>query len=206
MQTFKGDATELKMIESGTPPFDACSASLDQFFEGCYNDATFLLKLYDEGRMPFADRVPRDSFVAFINQAIPKFPRTGTFEAYIFIINAIFGDGSGVEFTLPPGEEGTVQILVNASNAISWNWQSRERVGASLESFDMVTDDGDTLQFHGIAGIDTEDELRQLLLEIIPAGINAEITLDFFTISFFVDDVGDSIVTDEGDPIIFFEL
>lgn len=206
-QTFKGDILEQKFIDAGTAAFDSCSISLDEYFEDGYQSADFLLMLYDAGRMPFSDRVPRESFVSFIKQAIPNFPVTGTFEAYLFIIRSIFGDASLIQFDVPA--PGKLEMVVNAEAALAFDWQARQIEDGSYVYYDMQTNDFELLQFRGISGIDSEAELKQLLAELIPAGISPDITLTFFTLSMFVaeDNLGnlDSVVDDLGNQIVFYE-
>ncbi len=202
-QKFKGDQTELKMEAAATGAFDVCNVGLDDFSEGAYHGAPFLLEMYDSGRMPFADRVPRDSFVAFIEEALVRFPFTGTFESYIFILQAIFGEGSGVLFEVPG--PGKIEIAVNAASSLSFDWEGREISGGSAEDFDIVDHLGNQIVFGGVAGIDSESELQMLLAEIIPAGVFAAVTLAFFALFNFVDDEDNSIVDHLGNQIVFIE-
>lgn len=202
-QKFKGDATELKMEAAASEAFDVCSAGLDHFFEDGYEASPFLLGMYDDGRMPFADRVPRDSFVDFIKEALDRFPFTGTFESYIFILEAIFGAGSGVIFEVPA--PGKLEMLVNAASSIDFEFITGQVESGSIVTYDMVDHDGTSLVFGGISGIDSESELQTMLAEIIPAGIFADITLAFFALYAFVDDDGDLLIDHLGNQIVFIE-
>ena len=202
-QKFKGDATELKMEAAAKPAFDLCSVALDSFYDGCYSAEDFLLMLYDEGRMPFSDRVPRDSFVSFITEAIPNFPNTGTFESYLFILKAVFGEESTISFTVPAA--GKLQIDVNASTALLFGFQAREFVGAHYDFYDMVTDDGDSIVFQSISGIESSAQLNALLNELFPVGIFTEITLSFFTLYDFIDDGGAFMIDNSGNQLVFYE-
>ncbi len=202
-QKFKGDDTELKMEAAAKPAFDSVSLGLDRFMADGYNASPFLLMLYDEGRAPFSDRVPREAFVEFIKEALTRFPFTGTFESYIFIIEAIFGAGSGVIFDVPA--PGKLEMLVNASSSVEFPLLFREIVdGAEVEG-NIVTSDGDIFTASGISGIDSEFELEMMLAEIIPAGIFPTVTLAFFSLYNFVDDVDDGIVDELGNQIVFIE-
>jgi hypothetical protein len=206
-QKFKGDADELKMEAAGQHAFDLTSDSLDEFFAGCYTANDWLLALYDNGRMPFTDRVPRDSFINFIKQAIPNFPVTGTFEAYIFILDAIFGEQTEVQFDVP--SPGTLEMVVAAEASLDFDFLGREFLSGGFVEFTMQTKDGDDLKFTGISGIDSEPELNQLLSELIPAGILPDITLTFFELSEFIaeDGVGNifSMLDSNDNQIVFFE-
>lgn len=202
-QKFKGDATELKMEAAAKPAFDACSLGLDQFYDDGYDASPFLLMLYDEGRMPFVDRVPRDSFVEFIREALGRFPFTGTFESYIFILNAIFGEGSGVLFEVP--DPGKIEILVNASATIEFELVAKEIVDGEVVLSSMVDHIGNMITARGISGIDSEYELSLLLSELIPAGIYPAVTLAFFALYSFVDHDDNSIVDHLNNQIVFIE-
>lgn len=202
-QKFKGDSTELKMEAAAEAAFDVVSVGLDAFNEEGYNASPFLLMLYDEGRMPFADRVPRDSFVAFIKEALTRFPFTGTFESYIFIIESIFGEGSGVLFDVPAA--GKLEILVNAASSIESDFTTSTVVSGSIQTDTVVDDLGNVLVFAGLSGIDSEFELKTLLSEIIPAGIYPDVTLAFFALYSFVNETNTSIVDHFGNQIVFIE-
>lgn len=202
-QYFKGDDIEMRMDAAGKPAFDITNAALDAFFADQGNATPFLLMLYDSGRMPFSDRVPRDSFPAFFREALARFPFTGTFEAYIFILEAIFGQGSGVLFEVPA--PGKLEISVNAASSLEFGWQAFEQDGDSQVISDMTDHLGNFITFAGVSGIDSEYELKMLLSEIIPAGIYAEVVLAFFALFNFVDDGNNAIVDHLGNQIVFIE-
>lgn len=207
-QKFKGDDFELQMEEAGKPAFDRCSVALDEFYEGGFTSEDFLLMLYDEGRMPFSDRVPRDTFTRFIRQAIANAPFTGTFESYIFLLKSIFGENTQVLFDVPAA--GKLEMEVSASDTIEFGFTAKEYDDdGNVILIDMVTSEGEYLEFLGISGIDTQAELEQLLSELIPVGIWTDITLTLFELSFFTaeDLSGDlnSIIDHLGNQIIFKE-
>lgn len=208
VQRFKGDETELQIEAAGEVAFDVCKTSLDEFYADAFEASDFLLSLYDEGRMPFSDRIPRNAFVDFLRKAIPQFPVTGTFESYLFIIEALFGAGSDVQFTVPA--PGKLQISVSATSAISFEFVGREVVDGAYVEVEMIDSDGEILEFRGISGIDSEAKLDGLLSELIPAGIYPEIELIFFTLSSFVGDDGaggvDFMVDHDGNQLVFFEI
>ena len=203
-QNFKGDATELKMQAVPSPLFDLTNASLDDFFADGFNASEFLLAMYDDGRMPFSERITRDNFVEFIRQALENFPYTGTFEVYLTILRSIFGEESEIRFYV--NTPGALEIDVEAVPDATFVFIGREFVDGAYTFFDMITQDGlDTLVFRGIVGIDTEYELNLLFSELMPAGITPAITLGFFEISDWVDDDDDFIEDDDGLGIIFVE-
>jgi hypothetical protein len=207
MQYFKGDATEMKFDEAGKPAMDVCGVALSQYYNQAYDAETFLLMLYDEGRMPFGSKIPRDAFVSFIRQAIPNFPRTGTFQMLIFLIKEIFGEVTEVLFTVPA--PGRLQIEINAAAVIEFNAIHHKVINGIEEVGNIVDADGNLLTFVGISGIDTEYDFNQVFSEIFPAGIVPEITLGFFTLYNWVADDGagglDQMVSHLGDNLVFYE-
>ncbi len=209
-QNFKGDATELKYLAAGEPAFELTRVSLHEFFQGAYDCDEFLLMLYDAGRMPFSSRVPRDAFVSFIRQAIPDFPSTGTFEVYIFMIKALFGDSAIIQFTIPAA--GKLQIEVNApGSSLEFDWVAKEIVGGGTILTQMITHDSEEFLFNGISGIETEAQLQILLAELFPMGIYATLELTFFHLYQFVADYDGTgiplytILDYLGNEIVFYE-
>jgi hypothetical protein len=206
-QKFKGDSFELQMEEAAKPAFDFTGSQLDAFFAGCYEAGDWLLALYDSGRMPFSSRVPRASFVSFFKEALARFPSTGTFESYLFILEAIFGEGTQVLFDVPAA--GKLEILVNAAAALEFDLTGAVLLpDGSKQSFQLVDSDGDQILARGISGIDSEAALNQLLAEIIPLGIFPDVALVYFTLSVFeaLDGGTYEVVDHLGNQIVFFEV
>lgn len=208
-QNFKGDATEQKMIGGMAPVFNLTNASLDDFYANGFNCADFLLKMYDDRRMPFSDRIPRDAFVDFVRQAFENFPVTGTFEAYLLLLREIFGQTSEVNFIVPA--PGKLEIDIAAISSSEFQFIGREFTGGMFEYFDMIDSEGNLLTFRGIPGIDTLYELELLFAEIMPCGISPTIALTFYGYYFFVADAdGDDTLYDmvdyAGNQIIFREI
>lgn len=203
-QNFKGDATELKMQAVGDPLFEVTDTALDEMYSEAFDAAPFLLAMYDDGRMPFSQRINRDTFVEFIRQALSNFPFTGTFEVYLTILRAIFGEESEIRFYVDTA--GALEIDVEAVADATFTFFGREFIDGAYTFFDMITQDGvDTLVFRGIIGIETEYELNLLFSELMPVGITPTITLGFFEISDWVDDEDNFIEDDDRLGIIFIE-
>lgn len=207
-QNFKGDELELQMRAAAERAFDICSDELDDYFDGAFEAADFLLMLYDSGRMPFSERVPRDSFVAFIKQAIPNAQFTGTFESYLFILESIFGTGTEVQFAVPAA--GKLSLTVDVADTILYDMIGREFGAGGFSNFSLITKDGDQIALSGLSGIDSQAELAQLLAELIPGGISPTITLTFFQLSRIVvdyDGAGSlfSLIDYLGNEIVFYE-
>lgn len=205
-QFFKGDALELKMYEAGMPAMESVSLSLDQFFENCYDADDFLLMLYDTGRVPFTDRIQREAFVAFYRGFLANAPRTGTFASYVFLLQALFGENSEMQFDVPA--PGQLEILIDAESSVPFGFQVEQIVDGEKVTYDLVTHDDEEIEFTGITGIESEAQIEALLAEIIPAGISPTIIFQVFDLFDFVgeDDSGEFTITDHnGDTIVFIE-
>lgn len=203
IQNFKGDSTELKMQAVADPLLNVTDAALNDFYSGGFDASPFLLAMYDDGRMPFSERITRETFVDFVRQALANFPFTGTFEIYLLILKSIFGENAEIRFEIPAA--GKLSIDVEAVANSEFTFLGREFISGHFEFFDMIDDEGDTLILRGVVGIDTEYELNLLFSEIMPAGISPDITLGFFEISDFAGEGDDLIVTEEDFGIIFIE-
>jgi hypothetical protein len=125
VQNFKGDSTELKMQAVATPLLDLTEAALNDFYAGGFDSSPFLLAMYDDGRIPFSERITRDSFVEFIKNTLANFPFTGTFEIYLAVLKAIFGEESEIRFTVSaPGKlsiNGSMKVTI-----LSWKTMDSE--------------------------------------------------------------------------------
>lgn len=201
-QFFKeSDSNEAKMYAVGASVFDPISADLDDFLENGFDSAPFLLMLYDEGRAPYYARIPRAAFVAFIKEALSRFPVIGSFESYIFILKAVFGENSESRFEVTT--PGKLLITVDATPNSEYEFIGREFVDGAYTEFTMTDYVDDTIIFRGFSGIATVEELELLFSEIVPTGITPEITLNFGVISDWVDET-DSDISDEDDEGIMF--
>ncbi len=208
MQYFKGDQTELKVYSAGNKAFDSTNAALDDFYENAYDLTPFILMLYDEGRIPFSNRIPKEVFVEFIRIAYDRFPFFGSFDSLIFILREIFGAESEILLTVP--DPGMLEIDINAITDQVFNFVARELSGSGgFTDSKMITDSGDYILFTGLPGIETEYELSLLFAEIIPYGIKYSFTIGFFSKgSILVEDEDgiSNLVTDIGDQLIFIEV
>lgn len=205
-KNFKGDASELKMRASAEPAFDLTGQALDQFYESGAESSAFLLMLYDEGRMPFSNRINREVFVTFIKQALANYPSTGTFEAYLFVLREVFGAESDFLFEVPA--PGKLNISVNAVSDIVFGFLVREYSDGILSTFTLTTSDDEELLFRGLSGIENEHQFNLLFSEIMPAGIFPTLSLEFFSKSDFIGEDDDGIfgiITYADDSIIFVE-
>lgn len=204
-EKFKGDVQELKFENAGKPAFDQTGVALDEFYAGGYDASPFLLMLYDEKRVPFYDRIERKVFVDFYKEALKRYGFSGSFDSYIFVLKAIFGELSDIFFEIP--NPGVLNIDISSASTLDFDFIARDVSG---NIFDMIDNEGNILTFRGIAGIETAYELELLFSEIMPCGISPHISLSFFARYNFIaeDEFGDFFdMTDNlGNNIVFVEV
>jgi hypothetical protein len=200
MENFKGDATELKFDAVGSSIFQVSHDSLDAFNTSCYDVSTFILMLYDENRIPFSERIGREAFIEFFKETLKQFPFIGTFDTYLFVIRAIFGELSYISFDVPA--VGKLQIDINASSSLEFEFIGSDSDGV----FNFIDSNDNMLIFRGIAGIETEYELELLFSEIMPAGIVPIVNLDFYERYDFIswDGDGEYQMLDHSDNLMIF--
>ncbi len=204
MKLFKGNADELKVIDAVSPVFDSTSESLDEMYAGASDSSAFLLMLYDENRVPYAQRIKRDSFVNFYREALSQFPVTGTFDSYLFILGSVFGFESEIFFDTP--SPGTLEITLNIVNELTYDFIGRDSSGEFLIS----TQDGiDTLAFRGISGFESEHDIELLFSELVPVGILPTYLINFYEYFNFVaedDSTLYDMIDSDGNIIVFYEI
>lgn len=207
MQNFKGDALELKMQSIAEPVFDQTDLALDEFYSGGFDSNAFLLMLYDDKRMPFSERIARESFIQFISSALTNFPFIGTFDSYLFILTAIFGADSDIQFDVPAA--GKLDIAIESYSEVTFDFLVRELVDGEYVFYTLSTFEDDDIVLRGVPGIQNEYEMNLMFSEIIPAGIYYTFTLNFKVKSFWISEEGGDFfdMTDYlGNQIIFIEL
>lgn len=204
-EKFKGDATEIKFDNAGKVVMDQVGVSLDEFYAQGYDANPFILMLYDEGRVPFADRINRQAFVAFYKEVLKQFPVIGTFDTYVFILHAIFGSDAELDFDVD--NPGQLSIDINTASSVEYDFIGRDADG---NTFEVTDQDGLVLSFRGLSGIETPYELELLFSEIMPYGISPTISLSFYERFTFVaeqaDESLDEVIDHLGNNIVFTEV
>ena len=176
MQFYKGDATEKKFYDAGSPALDQCSLAKDEFFEGAYDAAPLGDLIFDSGRAPLANAIPRAIFRDSFKQIFDAFVAGGTFESYLTVFRKIFGTDVVVEFTVPgPGQ---LNIDITATGVELSDFVARYIEDNTYILDEVIDDEGDNIAFQTVKGFQSQYDLEQMLKEMVPAGIYTEITLD----------------------------
>ncbi len=80
MQYFKGDETEVKIVDAGTEVLDNVSMQKDLFYEGAYEAAPLGDVLYESERSPLANAISQDIFRDSFAEIFEAFIVSGSFE------------------------------------------------------------------------------------------------------------------------------
>lgn len=142
----------------------------DNFWNGA--NTCFLLGdvLYDLDRDPMAGVITRGIFRTSFFAIHNLFTAPGTFEFYLAVFRAIFGEDVVVEFEIP--SPGVLLIDIDSLSTGTFNLLAREIVGGVYVYHELVTSDaGDFIMGQGTNGIKTQQEMDALINEISMAHI-----------------------------------
>lgn len=197
----QSDEKEKKVFDAVSPMLIICGTALDAFFAGAETAYPLGDVLFNLDRAPLANAVTRETFRKGFFAFFQLFKRPGTFEYYLDVFRAIFGENVDVEFTIPA--PGHLFINITALDLVLVDFISRSIV-ANQYVFDEVLDhEGDNIAFQTVEGIKTQSELDAVLIELTPAGIFVQATLgtapgEYVT---FITEDEDYLTTEEGDTL-----
>ncbi len=175
-QPFKeNDATEALMHQAFLEAVAATDVALDAFYSGA--DTCFALGdvLYETERSPLVDSIDQEAFRQIFSTLFAFFERPGSFEYYLTVFRAIWGDDVEVEFTVP--SPGVLEINIEAATLTNYEFASRYIVNNEYFFEEVVTDGGENIAFRLLSGIRTQEQVDALMRELAPAGIYATATL-----------------------------
>lgn len=175
MQFYKGDADEIKFYESIKPILNQLSVEKDDFFDEAFECFVLGEVLWDSGAIPLKNAIKREIFREAFFAIFNAFVYVGTFESYLTVFRAIFGDDVDVTFTVPG--PGKLNIDIVAAGIALSNFVARRIEDNAYILDNVVTQDGDQIVFQSIKGFESQYELEKMLFEMVPDGIYTEISL-----------------------------
>lgn len=189
------DTLEAKMRDVALPTLDQIGDELDAFFQGAYTAFPLGDVLHDLNRAPTVGVLPKEVFRQSFFAIFDLFTRPGTFEFYISVLRAIYGNAVFIEFDVP--SPGVLNIAFSAIDIDFQNFVER-RIVDNVYVYDEVTDEtGDPLVFQHRKGIFSPQEIANLFAELVPAGIVFNSDPELFIGDDFLLDEDGSILTDE---------
>lgn len=174
-QFFKGDDLEQKFFNAGDPIIANLSAQKSEFFEQAFATMTLGDLLFDTGRAPLANAIPRAVFRESFSTIFDAFLVGGSFESYLTVFRSVFGNDVTVTFTVPG--PGKLNIDVEASGLQTSFFRVREIVNEAYVFSTLKDRDADSIMFRTVKGLESQAELERMLFEMVPAGIYTQITL-----------------------------
>lgn len=174
-QYYKGDETELKVDGAAAPILNDIDLQLDEMLEGCDESGPLGDVIFDTGRSPLSNAIPKEIFRVAFKEIFDAFIGVGTFEAYITVFTKIFGEDVEIEFTVPaPGKLG---IAITAAGVELTDFIARYIENNQYVYDEIVDEEGDNIVFQSIQGFQSQYELEQMLFEMVPGGVFTTISL-----------------------------
>ena len=175
-QYFKGeDATELKFDAAGSPLLNGLLEQKQDFFDEAYLCYVLGEVLWDNNLAPLARAIPREIFRVSYASIFESFRFAGTFDSYIEVFKAIFGDDVEITFTVPA--PGKLNIDIVATGVELEFFAARRIESIAYVYDDILTQDDEHILFRSIKGFESEYELNRMLYEMVPDGIFTNISL-----------------------------
>lgn len=180
IQQFKAnDETERKVKEAFLTFLDPRTEEFDAFYQGAYTCFVLGDVLYALKRDPMAGVITQETFRSSFFAIHNLFTRPGTFEFYLEVFRAVWGEDIEVEFVVP--SPGVLQINISGLTIQLENLLAR-RIVNNAYVYDEITlqggtYDGDNLVAQGTQGIKTQAQAEALVNEFYPAGLWVETTL-----------------------------
>lgn len=171
MQKFKpNDPIEQKFIDAVMPILDSIGADFDAFYNGLYTCHLLGDVLYDTGRDPMVGVINRELYRTSFFAIHELFTRPGTFEFYLDVLRAIFGQDTPIEFEIP--SPGVLEINVPAARYQTFAILGREIIDGVYHYHPIVSSDtAEEILGQGFIGLYTEQEIQGLINELAPNGI-----------------------------------
>jgi hypothetical protein len=176
MQSFKEtDEIERRMVEAGTPLLDLLSSDRTEFYNGAFQAFPLGDIFINLNNAPLARAIPPEAFRKSFFAIFQLFTRPGTFEYYLTVFRAIFGDGVDVAFAIPaPGQlEINIETLTESLDTFT----ARTIIDNAYVYDQVIDHDSDFIVFQGTQGLKTQDEIDKLMKELQPAGVYVEADL-----------------------------
>jgi hypothetical protein len=171
------DPIETKTLAVFMPTLDALGEDHDDFWNGFATAANLGDVLYTLGRDPLAGVIDPITFRQSFWAIHELYTRPGTFEFYLTVFRAIWGDDVDVIFTIPG--PGKLEIGISGELApIESYLVFREIVGTTYILHPMITQDGgDRILAQGFQGLKTQADANRLIAELAVHGIWTTLTL-----------------------------
>lgn len=176
LQRFKeSDDLETKILAAVSAALNPISTDLDNFLAGAFTCYLLGDALYDADRDPMVGVVTRDVFRESFFAFHELFTKPGTFEFWLTLFRAIWGEDVEVEFTIPnPG-----QLVINISevHVETFYLTARRIVNNAYIYENLITQADEKILAQVQIGFRTQQEVDAMTKEIAVNGIYTKINL-----------------------------
>lgn len=176
VQPFKAtDELEERVRNLVLPTLELMSSEKDEFFSGAYESFNLGDVLYNLRRGPLAGDISQEVYRSSYFAIYELFTRPGTFEFYLHVFRALFGESVDVQFTVP--SPGVLLINVEALDILLSDILGRDIVNNAYEYIEVIDHDGNNIAGQGSQGPKTQTEMDAIMIEIKPHGIWVQTSL-----------------------------
>ncbi len=176
LQAFKeNDLTETKVVNSFLPGLTILGIDRDTFFDQAFEAFPLGDVLYALDRAPLVGALTPENFRQSFFAIFSLFKRAATFELYLEVFRAIWGNDVDVTFSIPGN--GKLHIDIDALSIIKENFIARRIEDDAYIYEEVIDHDGDNIAFREALGIKTQDETDALIFELSAAGVYTTTTL-----------------------------
>lgn len=176
MQDFNSnDDLEKRIRNLIVPILSVYNSEKTVFFDEAYESYRLGDILYDLDASPLAGNISKDIFRTSYFAIHQLYTRPGTFEFYLDVFRALFGDDVDVEFVIPA--PGKLLINIDVLSIQLVNLQARRIEDGAYVYYDLVTETGDNIVAQVTQGPRTQSEIDAIMIELKPQGIWVETTL-----------------------------
>lgn len=175
-QAFKpNDEVETKWNASFAPTDAAIQTALDDFEDGAVECAELGDVLFELEADPMAGVLSQEIYRTSFPAVHQLYTRPGTFEFYLELFRAIWGEDVEIEFEVPA--PGKLLINITAATVELQGFLARQIVDNAYVYHNVVDHVGDNLVFQGLQGIKTQSEVDAIMRELGVAGVWVEAVL-----------------------------
>lgn len=163
------DLQAVKVDTAGAAMLDSIQADRTALKAGALDCFVLGDVLYQMNAHPLVPVLTQEVFRVSMRAITDFFKRPGTFEFYLAVFRAVWGEDVGVVFTIPfPGK---LIIDIDASTIANYDFQVREIIGGSYVFTDLhTTDDDAQITVRDATGVQSQAQVDKMMRELNPQG------------------------------------
>ena len=169
------DEVEGQVIETVMPILNTLGADRDAFFSQAFITEGLGEVLYSLEADPLSDVIDLDVYRKSFPAIHNLFTRPATFEYYLELFRAIWGEDVLIDFEIPAA--GILEIGAQVLNVESFQLIARQIVDNQYQYNNLTDRDGNRIAVRDLEGTKSQDQIDKLVIEISANGIYVTIAL-----------------------------